>query len=217
MRTKPQYRFTAFTLVEVVIVLGIIAVIAAISFSVFSSVREKGRAINCTGNLKQIALAMQQYIQDNNGIFPPKSYSSSPGQSVQWSDLIVPYVKNPNIFTCPTSKLKLQDKNEDNYAYNWEQLNEIIYIPEKDPYPHRIGRHESQVLQASSIALNFDNATVGYNEVIGINGSYIQSPCGPLVVGTLHSAGSNMSFIDGRVKWLSQPQQIEVQCAWDAK
>jgi len=60
----------AFTLLEIVVVVGIIALLAAILFPVFSRVREKGRSASCSENLHQIGLATALYAQDFDGKFP---------------------------------------------------------------------------------------------------------------------------------------------------
>jgi len=59
-----------FTLIEILLVIAIIAVLAAILFPVFASVREKGRQISCVSNLHQLGLAVQLYAQDSDDILP---------------------------------------------------------------------------------------------------------------------------------------------------
>ncbi len=49
---------SAFTLVELIVVVGIITLLGAILFSVFSRVRQQGYRSTCQSNLHQIALAM---------------------------------------------------------------------------------------------------------------------------------------------------------------
>ncbi len=60
----------AFTLIEMLVVIGIIALLAAIMFPVFAKVREKGRQTICASNLRQMGLAFIQYTQDSGGRFP---------------------------------------------------------------------------------------------------------------------------------------------------
>jgi len=59
--TSPR---SAFTLVEILIVIAIIALLAALLFPAFSRARESGRQTTCVTNLHQISIAVQQYFQD---------------------------------------------------------------------------------------------------------------------------------------------------------
>ena len=60
----------AFTLVEILVVIAIIGVLAAILFPTFALVREKSRRTSCLSNLKQIGAAMEMYKADFDGRFP---------------------------------------------------------------------------------------------------------------------------------------------------
>jgi len=59
--TSPR---SAFTLVEILIVIAIIALLAALLFPAFSRARESSRQTTCVTNLHQISIAVQQYFQD---------------------------------------------------------------------------------------------------------------------------------------------------------
>jgi prepilin-type N-terminal cleavage/methylation domain-containing protein len=59
------------TLVELLIVIGIIAVLAGLLFPVFTSVRERARITYCINNLKQVGAALHMYAQDHDGFVPP--------------------------------------------------------------------------------------------------------------------------------------------------
>src|ERR1044071_7807992 len=92
----------AFTLIELLVVIAIIAVLAAILFPVFAQARESARAIACISNSHQLAIASYMYTQDWNETIPPASnYGADP--PVIWSQSLVPYIGNEQIFICPSS------------------------------------------------------------------------------------------------------------------
>lgn len=67
---RGRTRQRAFTLVEVLIVIGVVAVLAALLVPVFSQAREKARAITCLSNERQIGLALMLYLQDYDEKYP---------------------------------------------------------------------------------------------------------------------------------------------------
>ncbi len=96
-----------FTLIELLVVIAIIAILAAILFPVFARAREKARQTSCLSNLKQIALGMQMYIQDYDERLPYHYFRNSSGTIVgSIITVIHPYIKNVQVWDCPSASRK---------------------------------------------------------------------------------------------------------------
>jgi prepilin-type N-terminal cleavage/methylation domain-containing protein/prepilin-type processing-associated H-X9-DG protein len=63
-------RRAGFTLIELLVVIAIIGILAAMVFPVFARARESARKAVCLSNAKNIALAINMYLADNNDTFP---------------------------------------------------------------------------------------------------------------------------------------------------
>lgn len=88
----------AFTLIELLIAIAIIALLAAILFPVFGRARENARRSSCQSNLKQIGLGLLQYSQDYDEKFVGRIVN---GRS--WRQLVQPYIKSAQLFSCPSN------------------------------------------------------------------------------------------------------------------
>ncbi len=117
----------AFTLVETLVAVGVIAVLAAFLFPAVSSGQRSALQTKCLGNLREVATAMNLYANESNGNYPA-SYGDPAGQSEQWSTWIwklTPYVPTDNggrgtakdFFSC-AAKPKTATANTATYGVN---------------------------------------------------------------------------------------------------
>jgi prepilin-type N-terminal cleavage/methylation domain-containing protein/prepilin-type processing-associated H-X9-DG protein len=107
-----QKRSRAFTLIEILVVVAILAILAAILFPVFAQAREKARQASCLSNTKQIGLAALLYAQDFDETLPPWRVSNllywvggrpaPSGPLDKTRGLIWPYIKSGSLHRCPS-------------------------------------------------------------------------------------------------------------------
>ncbi len=102
----------AFTLVELLVVIGIIAVLISILLPSLNKAREQGNIVKCASNIRQLALAVTNYATENKGKYPPNVNSPA----IEWyhRDRIGKYLPNsvvtPSgniagpIMVCPTTR-----------------------------------------------------------------------------------------------------------------
>lgn len=108
----------AFTLIEMLVVIGIIAVLAALLFPAFSAARAKAYSTQCLSNLHQMGLAVEMYASDHDERFPygvdsADRYCASIWDGFpEWQALIPtmpffhvilhPYVRSTEVWHCPS-------------------------------------------------------------------------------------------------------------------
>jgi prepilin-type N-terminal cleavage/methylation domain-containing protein/prepilin-type processing-associated H-X9-DG protein len=74
----------AFTLVELLVVIGIIAVLISILLPTLGKVRRQANTLQCSSNMRQVAMALIMYIHDNKGRFPSAGIPPIPAYPRGW-------------------------------------------------------------------------------------------------------------------------------------
>jgi prepilin-type N-terminal cleavage/methylation domain-containing protein/prepilin-type processing-associated H-X9-DG protein len=86
-----------FTLIELLVVIAIIAILAAMLLPALARAKESGKRIACLNNLRQLSLAAQMYVSDNQGFYPPSSTTD------RWPDKLYDnYGRNIKLLLCLT-------------------------------------------------------------------------------------------------------------------
>jgi prepilin-type processing-associated H-X9-DG protein/prepilin-type N-terminal cleavage/methylation domain-containing protein len=111
MKTRSKEQL-AFTLVELLTVVTIVAVLTSLGLAATRGVTEKTRATRCLNDLRQVGTALQLYVGDNGGRFPNTSHQ---GVSQSWTNTLAPFLKTNFLGRCcavPNHRAKLT------YAWN---------------------------------------------------------------------------------------------------
>lgn len=110
----------AFTLVELLVVVALIATLAALLFPTFGRAKESGRATVCLSNLHQIGLALQLYVQDNRNHLPYMRDKSLTGTNdLPGPDLVLSnYFGNHRVLQCPSDRQDLFLTTGSSYSWN---------------------------------------------------------------------------------------------------
>ena len=137
--TKPQ----AFTLVEMLIVVAIIALLMGILVPALGKARDTAKSVVCKSNLKQLATAFRTYAEDYRGFAPDEI------TSMVWNIVLLPYADDVNVFVCPADIDK--DDAIGFTSYSWRDSFEV-----DDPDAALDGKNLLSTI-ASNIILVFDS------------------------------------------------------------
>ncbi len=102
----------SFTLIEILVVLGIITIVAALLLPVFFRTRGSARSITCVSNLRQVGLALHMYQSDWDRM-PISQFVDSEMPGWKGHDPLQPYSRSGAIYHCPEAQSGLAG----NYEY----------------------------------------------------------------------------------------------------
>ncbi len=192
----------AFTLLEILVVVAIIALLAVILFPAFARARENARRASCQSNLKQIFLAHYQYKEDCDGVFAPAAYRNAAGQRVIWTQLFQPYAKSEQIFRCPSDAESVRQS----YGLNTFAFADVENLP---PQPSGVHLGTLRFDAASEFIMASESGTGDDFQTSIPDAWKIVPPSlalqfeGDARPGNRHFERVNVLFLDGHVKSLS--------------
>ncbi len=206
--TVQKRRIHGFTLIELLVVIAIIAILAAILFPVFAKARERAKHSTCISNMKQIGLAMAQYLSDSEDKFPAWSPPNSRGllsaedfhatvEGVQAlggpvdteqpsgeygiiSLQLDRYIKSRDIWACPSDYGSVAGPGITDWASNTKlPFKAWRKLRSKEPIGASYGfRGTNLVNQGSPTIARPDQ---GHVAVAGHNSSLVKNPAGKIV------------------------------------
>jgi len=213
----------AFTLTELLVVIAVIVILAALILSATGKVRQAGNSTKCVANLRQIGIAMISYSSENGGYFPPHYGRpffdpDKPDVFVGWAGHLAPFLGAPNysgpispIFYCasdpdatkrpPTATYVYNTPNPPwpiSYGYNYQYFTtQLNWGNDEAVNARRIANPSSIIIVADSTAVSEGGESP---DLI-----YWQTPNGKLSASKKrhHGKGYNAVFVDGHVEGLN--------------
>ncbi len=154
-----------FTLIEILVVIALIAVLAAIEVPALTGTRVNARTTRCLSNMKQLQVCWQMYVNENNDLLPlngpppipgpggnssPNAWITGNGQSDPPTPfipngLLYPYNKSLSLYACPANTRRI----------TFPANPPITFIPTVGP-------------QARTVALNYPLGGSTTNNPIGV-------------------------------------------------
>lgn len=202
-----------FTLVEILVVIGIIALLSALLFPVLSRVREGGRTKACASNMRQLGMAYQQYVQDAGRRYPGAAQKQKWFNGGHWIKGDMNYAPTAHALALDGSPYTHQNKraNVEGGAIFTYSKSAQLYVCPSDP-DGRIknlsysmncaltGIHDVRITQPAEIILLVDEHTTNDGFF------YTEGNTSTDHLTETHNGGGNLLFTDGHVKYYSIDQ-----------
>lgn len=138
---------SAFTLLELLVVIGLVAILAVLLFTGISSMHNRAKDTQCVANLRQLGQASLTFIAENNGqLFPSmfwyntSTHPTDRGMRDYVGMIDFPPIDNrkPTVFTCPSllDKFVLQDADRMQRTYSLNFYAHAVNVRKRnDPDP----------------------------------------------------------------------------------
>ncbi len=204
------YRRTGFTLFELLVVMAVIAILAAILFPVFARAREQARKASCASNLRQLGMATQLYVQDYDGHYFQHWFlspifwfgrldgSTTPATVHRQEGLLYPYMRNFQLALCPSFSGRTVYANgaTGGYGYN------VAYLTTGFG---QAGINEATLDRPANCAVFADSGSYNASRGVVEETLSIWPPSSTItfnfaVVHFRHNGAANVVFADGHVR-----------------
>ncbi len=228
--TDQSLRPRGFTLVELLVVIAVIALLAALLLPSLAGAKASARSAACKSNLRQLGIALIAFA-DEHEHYPADSYRDvaiSQFVTYGWPAHLLPYVSsNTAVFRCPGRGPEFDwptnrspkgyafpfniDKGATHFSYgynHWAVANVGGYglggAPGSEVPATKVAQASEMVALGDSDGDRFWDADIAYHRLAMLGGP---QPIAP--PGRIHKGGANIVFCDGHVEWAKQSKWIE--------
>ena len=126
--TSTQLRREGFTLMEMMVVIAIVTVLAAIAYPIFGRIRANSNKMTALNRMKQLAAATNTYAAAHNGIIPSED---APGLEDTWTSFSAPAAENAwyNALPRQMGEKSVADYVKENREADFYTIKNILYLP----------------------------------------------------------------------------------------
>lgn len=195
-----------FTLVEVLVVIAIIIILAAILLPVYEAATRRAEATSCLSNIRHLGMAAALYSDDYDDRIPPARISGGPPGTfgTGWPTLLAGYMRNEMILACPADPNPTVTAGTAgptcSYGINYDLT--------------LVGGYNNSSLRRCEV--DDETSTILFFEIHSSLRSLgmFHATNGLAPVAARHAEGSHYSFLGGNCKWMRPEQTVKPKNLW---